>query len=288
MLNQLVREPLLHFLLIGAGLFILFYEVNGLEGEDPENQVVITEADINHLSGLFSARMQRPPTQQELDGLIEAQIKEEILYREALVMGLDRDDIVIRRHLAQKVGFLFNDLTDAGAPDDEELLAYLETHSERFIEPAVTTFKHVYFSADRHDDEVAVKTSELLTQLNKDPNAVDLSRVGDPFMFDAEFDALTPQYVGRFFGLDFARSLDNLEVGKWNGPISSAYGVHLVYVSDRTKPRMPELNEVRSSVMNDLMNQRRNDQNKAFYQALRDRYDVVVETPEALQATAEK
>ena len=280
-----LKEPLLHFLLIGAALFGLFYQVaNPVEVSD--NRIVIAEADIDRLITLFERRMQRLPTQQELSGLIEAQIREEILYREALAMGLDQDDTIVRRRMAQKVEFMFNDLADAAEPADEELQAFLDANPDKFTEPARTSFVHVYLSADERADNVEADAQQLLQALNSNQDPADPATIGDPFMFGYEFENQSERQISRMFGRDFAKSLATTATGSWQGPVASGYGLHLVAVSNRSDAWLPPLAEIRESVLYELLAERRQQANQAFYQALRERYDVIVEQPVMQQSMA--
>lgn len=275
MLNHWLREPLLHFLLIGAALFILFYQVAEPEVVS-DNRIVISEADIDRMITLFDRKFHRTPDQQELDGLVEAQIREEVLYREALAMGLDRDDTIVRRRMAQKLEFLFTDLADTAAPTDAELQRFLSDNPDRFIEPARTSFIHVYFSASERDATAETDAQQLLAVLNSDQEAVDLATAGDAFMFGYAFDKQSEHEMSRLFGNEFARALDALATGAWHGPIVSAYGHHLVFIKERHQAWLPPLDQIRDSVFNEMLAARRREVNNAFYQSLRDRYDVVI------------
>ncbi len=280
-----LQEPLLHFLLIGAVLFALFYQVADPE-EETGNRIVISEADIERMITLFERKLQRLPTQQELNGLVEAQIREEILYREALAMGLDRDDTIVRRRMAQKVEFMFNDLVDAAEPSDEELQQFLSDNTDRFIESARTSFVQVYLNADKRGDRVNSDAEQLLLTMNEQKDAVDAAAVGDMFMFGHEYENQTEHQVSRMFGQDFAQSLAGLAPGSWQGPVASGYGLHLVYITERTDAWLPPLAEIRDSVLYEWMAERRQQANQAFYQNLRERYDVIVEQPPSRQGVA--
>lgn len=275
-MKRWLQEPLLHFLLIGAVLFVLFYQVADPE-DVADNRVVISQADIERIITLFERKLQRLPTRVELNGLVEAEIREQILYREALAMGLDEDDTIVRRRMVQKVEFLFNDLAEVIEPADEELQAYLDAHPEKFSEPARTSFVQVYFNADRRGDDVAADARHLLSELSAGQVAVESEDPGDPFMFGSGFDNQSDQQLARMFGNDFAIALKAVEAGSWQGPIRSAYGLHLVNIRQRTEDRLPELAEVRDSVMVEVLAEKRKQANQVFYKALHERYQVIVE-----------
>ena len=275
-MKRWIQEPLVHFLLIGAALFALFYQVADPE-QPADNRIVISEADIERMITLFERKLQRLPTQQELNGLVEAQIREEILYREALAMGLDRDDTIVRRRMAQKVEFMFNDLVDAADPTDKELQRFLDENPDRFTESARVSFVHIYLNADKRGSSVNSDAEELLQKLRSDSSGVDAAAAGDGFMFGYAFENQSERQVSRMFGRDFADALNRLAPGSWQGPVSSGYGLHLVYVSERVDAWLPPLEEIRDSVLYELLAERREQANQAFYKSLRERYDVIVE-----------
>jgi hypothetical protein len=276
LLKRWLQEPLLHFLLIGALLFLLFYQVADPE-DVADNRIIISAADIERIITLYERKLQRLPTQAELNGLVEAEIREQILYREALAMGLDEDDTIVQRRMAQKVEFLFNDLADVIEPTDTELQVYLDAHPGKFSEPARTSFIHVYFNADKRGDKVAADTRQLFSELVAGQVTVERDEPGDPFMFGSGFDNQSDQQLARMFGSEFVLALDSVEAGSWQGPIPSAYGLHLVNINQRTEARLPALGEVRDSVLYEVLAERRQQANQAFYKALRNRYQVIVE-----------
>lgn len=284
-MKRWLQEPLLHFLLMGAALFALFYQV-----ADPEiisdNRIVISEADINRMITLFERKLQRLPTQQELDGLIEAQIREEILYREALAMGLDQDDTIVRRRMAQKVEFMFNDLVDSAEPGDEELQRFLDDNPDQFLESARTSFIHIYLNADKRGDGVESDAQQLLRTLHADQDSIDPAVAGDAFMFGYEFENQSDHQVSRMFGTAFAKSLTALTTDNWQGPVVSGYGLHLVYLKARTNPWLPPLTEIRDSVLYEVLSERRQQANQAFFNALRERYEIIVEQAQQSRSMA--
>jgi parvulin-like peptidyl-prolyl isomerase len=261
---------------MGAVLFALFYKVADPE-EIADNRIEISEADIDRMMTLFERKMQRLPTQQELNGLVEAQIREEILYREALAMGLDRDDTIVRRRMAQKVEFMFNDLVDAAEPGEQELERYRVDNADKFTESARTSFRHVYLNADRRGERVEADAQQLLQALKQEPEGIDPAAAGDSFMFGYAFDDQSEEQVARMFGRAFSRSLSGLAAGSWQGPVASGYGLHLVYIKDRSEAWLPPLTDIRDSVLYEVLAERRQQANQAFFETLRERYDVVVE-----------
>jgi hypothetical protein len=187
-----------HFLLIGAALFVLFYRVADPEAVS-DNRIPISEADVDRMVTLFERRWRRLPSQGELDGLVEAQIREEILYREALAMGLDQDDTIVRRRMAQKMEFMFEDLVAATAPSDEELEAFLREHSDRFLEPPRTTFVQVYLSTDQRGEHAEADARRLLETLRASSDFQDPSVLRDPSLLGHSFAEQSDQQVASQF-----------------------------------------------------------------------------------------
>jgi hypothetical protein len=281
-----LREPLVHFLAIGAGLFLL----SGLVG-DPSGlqsgRIVVTPAQVQHLAAGFTRVWQRPPTQGELDGLIEDHIREEVYYREALAMGLDREDTIIRRRLRQKMEFVTDDVAAQAEPTDEQLRAYLKEHPDAFRIERRFTFSQVYLNPGRHGEHLARDTAQLLAQLNQAGGKADVSALGDSFLLEHTFEAAPASEIAKQFGEKFGAKLGELAPGQWQGPVESGYGVHLVFVSKRTEGRVPALEEVRDAVRREWTNARRLEVNEKFYQELLKRYTVVVERPNATGTAAE-
>ncbi len=277
-LKKLMREPLAHFVLLGAGLFA-WSALWGQPGTRNE-RIVVTEAHVARLIEIFGRTWQRPPTERELQGLVDEHIKEEILYREALAMGLDRDDTIIRRRLRQKMEFLSEDLAAQNDPTDEELEAYLAEHVERFRIEGPLSFAHVYISIDRRGDKAIDDAKALLARLNRDPEASgDVASLGDRLPLPSGYESTTASEIAKMFGRAFAERVSGLPVGEWSGPVESGYGLHLVLVSERSEDRMPELAEVREAVTRDWRVREREQTNEALFQMLREKYRVVVEFP---------
>jgi PPIC-type PPIASE domain len=273
--QKVLREPLLHFVVLGAALFVLFGVVGGPAEERPD-RIVVSPAKVENLAGLFRQTWRRPPTQAELDGLIADHVKEEILYREALALGLERNDIVIRRRLRQKMEFISEDTAPQAEPTEDELRAFLAERPERFREPSRVSFAQVYLSPDRRGEAAWSDAERMLVALDagSDPAAA-----GDPFLLEQDYRNLAAHDVERLFGRAFAAQVAGLPVGRWSGPATSGYGLHLVLVRERIPARLPDLDEVRDAVANEWRAARRKEANRAFYEGLRARYEVTVERP---------
>ena len=273
-----LREPLLHFLLLGAGLFLLFDLVGGPRERAPE-QVVIGASEVSRLAEGFARTWQRPPTRDELAGLVRDQVDEEILYREALALGLERDDTIVRRRLRQKMEFLLDAEAPLAEPSDEEIERHRLAHPQHFEEPPRVTFRHVYLSVDRRADAARGDAERLLARLRASDESWE--RSGDPLSLASSFSDLEPADVKSLFGGDFAAAVLALPVGAWQGPIASGYGLHLVFVSGRSPARLPPLAKVRNAVLRDLEATRRAEANERRLAELRERYEVRVEWPDA-------
>jgi hypothetical protein len=272
--NRLLREPLAHFLLIGAGLFLLYNLTNGPAGDQP-NRILVTPGQVEQMEAKFSKTWMREPTEEELAGLIESHVRDEVYYREAMAMGLDRNDPTIRQRMRLKLEFLLEDLGDVAEPSDEVLTAFLQEHPEKFqVEPQVS-FRQVYLNPDKRQD-LEADAKNVLTQLRQ--GAVPES-VGDPTLLQDEYALAARSDIERQFGEPFARQVVALSPGVWSGPLYSGLGGHLVQVSERVEGRLPELAEVRSQVEREYLAQRRQELKDDTYQRLRAGYEVVVEPP---------
>ena len=267
------KEPLLHFLIIGAVIFVVFSIANKEEAAVGGNKIVVSSAETERLSDAWSKRMNRPPTEIELQGLIEAFIKEEVYYREALALGLDQDDTIIRRRLMQKMEFLSNDLAELDQPDESALNKYFLENQEKYRLPAQISFTHIYFSIDKRGARALEDSKRVLTELDV-PRAPER---GDSFMMEYDFVKETPSEVARSFGSGFAEQLFTLETNTWQGPVASGYGFHLVRISEKIDARMPELASVIDKVRTDFMFEQRQKINKEIYEKFKARYEIVIE-----------
>ncbi len=274
-----LQEPLLHFFLIGGVIFLLY----GLQDRKPEDiptRIIISEADIDRMTMLWERKWQRLPTPLELEGLIEQQVREEVLYREALNMGLDRNDTVVRRRLAQKVEFLSQDLASLAEPSESDLAEYLDAHPEKFKTPDYISFVQIYLNTDKRGATAQEDASRLLARLTQENTEVNISASGDSFMFGQAHENLTEHGTARLFGKDFAEKLFGLKGKGWHGPIESGYGLHLVRMDERTEGNLPKLEEITDRVRDEWLSDQRRIMNEKFYNELRKRYQITVESPQ--------
>lgn len=280
-LKNLTREPLVHFLVLGAGVFGLFALVGDRSEIEPD-EIVVGAGQIERMSQAWRKTRMRPPTQLELEGLIRDYIKEEIYYREALTLGLDQDNAVIRRHLRQKMEFLSEDLAAQIAPEEVELQAFLDANPDKFRQDPRISFQHIYFSRDKRGELVASDARQVLATLNGDEAAQDVGLLGDSLPLPSAVDLYPLREVASLFGREFAQQLMELEAGSWQGPIASGFGVHLAYVGERIDASLPGLDEIRDVVVREWREEQRQSVNQVFYDTLRTRYNVVIERPEWL------
>lgn len=261
-----LKDPLVVFLLFGLLLFLTERLLDDDSG-GAAYQIEITDGLQNRILDQWQAQMGRPPTPQEASGLLDQWIREEIFYREARALGLDENDTIIRRRLAQKLTFLNEDLANAVEPTAEELAGYFETHADDYRIPERFSFEHRYFSSDRRENARADAQAALDTG----------GLGGDPFILQKSYADRSAREIGDLFGTAFARSLAALDASvpdRWQGPIESAYGWHLIRLTGRAPSRDPLMAEVADAVRRDFLQARRRDANESFYRSLRQRYEI--------------
>ena len=266
----------MHFLALGALVFLLFHLTTD-RGETQDGKIVVTRGKVEQLVTGFSRTWQRLPTQEELDGLVEDSIREEVLYREALAMRLDKDDTIVRRRMRQKLEFLTEDTAAAAPSTDADLQGWLDKHPDKFrVEPTLA-FSQVYLNATHAGDNASAAASKVLAQLDRSGESVAAAELGDTTMLPHQFPLSRVDEIASVFGDEFARRVAQLEGGRWIGPIQSGYGWHIVYVSERTEGRPKPLSEVRDAVQRDWLAARRKEIIDATYSKMREKYAVIVE-----------
>lgn len=271
-LPQFLREPLVHFLLIGLGLFFLYGRV-ATEGAESRT-IEITGARVDEMARQFQAVWSRPPTVSEMQGLIDTYIHDEVLYREGLAMGLDADDPVIKRRVRQKVDVISEEIGNQQAPTDAELNDYLANNSDDFRRAPILSFEQVFFSGDAPADVVERQSREALARLNE--GAAPAS-VGQATMLPATVTLMPADLVARDFGEEFTKRLESLPLNVWHGPIASGMGAHLVRITGRKPSELPPLAAIRPQVQREWENQRRERNRAEAYQAMLKNYRVVID-----------
>ncbi len=272
-----LKEPLLHFLLIGCVFFFIYDMKNGPTVNT--KSIVISKAEIEHLKVLWTKTRQRVPTQSELQMLIDHEIREKIMYREALALGLDQGDSFVRRRLAQKMEFFSSDIADLAKPSEEELLQYMSAHKEMFKSPGKINFTQIYIDPSKHKLQTYSQT--LLDTLGSKKNEVDitvLTELADSNMFKQSYTGESEYSLKKVFGEVFVKELFALPVQTWQGPILSSYGEHLIFIHSVTRSQQEPLNLVRDKVVMEYKAQKRKEMDKVFYGNLRKSYDVTVES----------
>jgi hypothetical protein len=269
--RRILREPLFHFLLIGLALFLWYGRV--APGSDPK-QIVVGQAQVDTIARQFEATWRRPPTPEELRGLIDAYIRDEIMYREGEALGLDRDDPVIKRRIRQKLEVLSEETSARTLPAQADLAAYLEAHPDAFRQPAVVTFEQILVAPAGSDAKVdaGLASARRALELGTAPEKLGVATLLPRSEQDAPLDL-----VARTFGEKFVAQLETLPVGEWAGPVTSGFGVHLVRVDARTPGGVPPLEQVRAQVLREWENDRRKRALEEDYRRMRERYDVVIE-----------
>ena len=277
-MRTLLREPLLHFLLLGASLFGVYGPARD-KAPDRTGQIVVTQSQIENLVIGFTRTWQRPPTREELSGLVEDRIREEVLYREAMSMGLDRDDTIVRRRLRQKLEFLIPELASQIAPPTErELEAYLDQHADRYRGEPTVSFEQVFFDRERRGKSAWEDAKSALGRLNgQHGSAANPDTVGDASLLPMELIRSADGEVARLFGGTFSQQLLEAPLGRWAGPLESSYGLHVVLVRERVPGPTPDLAKLREEVLRDLLAERRQQALDAAYAKFRARHTVVVE-----------
>ena len=278
--HRVLKEPLLHFMLLGAGLFIVYAKVSGPGRGDAPGTIVVTAGRIEHLAAGFAKTWKRPPSGEELDGLIDDWIRDEVATRQATALGLDKDDAVIRRRLRQKLEFVSEDIAARAEPTDADLNAYLRAHPDSFRQEPRLTFHQVYLDPTKHGDNADRDAARLLARLSRAGANIDSSTLGDSVLLDHTFRSVPAGEIAKQFGDAFAAALSEIPPGRWQGPIESGYGLHLVLIDERTQGRVPALPEVREAVRREWANAKRLEGSDAFYRDLLKRYTVTIERPE--------
>jgi hypothetical protein len=277
LIRKFLREPLVHFLALGAALFFL-YSVVGNRNELQSEKIVVTSGKIDQIITTFSRTWQRPPSPEELNGLIEDDIREEVISREAMAMGLNKDDTIIRRRLRQKFEFLMEDAETASEPTDQDLQSWFNKNSEKNHTEPQFSFLHVYVNANRRGGEALADANTMLVHLNDPHNKIDPSEFGDQTLLPSEFSLSPSGEIAKVFGDQFVQQLEKIEVGRWSGPLQSTFGLSLVFLRERTESRDKTFEEMRDQAKREWVIARRQEIAEATYRKLREKYSIIVET----------
>lgn len=285
-MKRITREPLVHFLALGALLFGLnaWRDDSRVDAKSPAS-IEVTAAVIEHLRAGYERRSGQAPDAEELRGLVTAHIREEVLCREALALGLDRDDSIVRQRLAQKMEFLTADLVGAAEPPEAALQAYFATNAARYARPARFSFRHVYFSREKRGPGAEAAAHEALTALGK---GLSDAEMGDAFLHGFEFAERGPEDLTALFGPEFATGLAARPLNAWSGPVASSYGLHLVRIEFRAEPKPVTLAQARPAVLRDFQEEQRRTANREIFERLKQRYQITVDEAALTNAPAVK
>jgi len=280
-MRQWIKEPLVQFFMIGA----LFFVLDGQFSVTDKPLIEVDQQRIDWLKTVWQRQWRREPTPAELQTLIDQQIREEVLYREAGALGLDQNDVIVRRRMVQKLSFLLEDVALAVEPTDQVLRKFYQEHSEEFREPENLSFSHIYFSENRRS-QPREDALLLLEVINSDQAvsegiatkkaSMDIDALGDPFMLQKFYARRSLQEIAELFGGEFSETLSAIDGSQWFGPVRSAYGFHLVKISAREETRIPALTDVREKVLIRWQDVQRQSANEELYQRLKEKYRIRV------------
>lgn len=272
------KDSLFHFLLIGALIFGFNYLLDSKKSDEQSRLIHVTVNDIEQLIAVFRKQWQRPPTEQELGNMVDGHVREQVFYREALGMGLEKNDTIVRRRMVQKMEFIFGDVATMVPPEESALQLYYQENAARYSAPGTISFVHIYLNSNQRGDSVDDDAHGIL-QLLQDPgfDNSNLGELGDRIMLPARFTDIDLPQVDRNFGGGFAAQLEQLEVKKWSGPVQSGFGLHIVYIAERTPSSVRPFDEVVNTVTKDYEYERRRQSERQAYQELKKNYEVIVD-----------
>ena len=275
MFRRVIREPLVHFVIAGALIFAGYVAIVDTKTTDGADTIRIGADEMQMLRAQYEKLWGRPPNDEEVAPLVREFIREEVLYREGLALGLEQDDVIVRRRIGQKMEFLIGDLAVPAEPDDVTLAKYLEANRDKYREPPRLTFTHVYFNIDRRGEKARSDAQAVLANMGDRQRA---SEVGDRFALSVDYAGKTAREVDQIFGPAFGEQLLEAPIGQWHGPVASAYGLHLVRVLGRTEPRLPDLDELRDRLRTDYSFETRRAANALALKRLTERYRIVFDS----------
>ena len=286
-LKRVLGDPLVHFLVVGI-IVVGGYKIFGPEPPPVEDansrRIEITQDDLRQLAVTWLAQGRPAPTPEQLRSLVEQKVTSEILFREAIALGLDRDDEIIKRRLAQKMDFLVADVSAMAPPGPGELETWYEKNSAQFAHPPRISFRHLYFSTDIRGAGARNAAAESLIRIaGRPPDSPEVTAVADPFMFQSYYGGTTPAQMAKEFGPAFSDALFRLERGSWQGPIESGYGWHLIWIDSLERGRIPNYDEVEPDVRKAWQHERYREVKERAIAEMRSRYTISVPPLDNLQ-----
>lgn len=269
-MKKLLKEPLLHFMLLGFLIFVLYGIVN--KENDSESVIMIDDYDMDNIIASWEMQWKRLPTDEELKSLVDLNIKQEIFYQEALKMNLDHNDEIIKRRLAQKMQFLSNDLATLNEPTDEELKKFYDANFEDYLTPAEYSFYQIILSPDYRKDPK--KDAEQILSEFANGSFEEMKTKGDPLPFPYFFENTDADEINRQLGMKFSNALKTTKTKTWTGPILSGFGYHLVYLVDKTGPQIPDFNIVKENLLRDFEYENQKSLNDQIFKELKKNYEI--------------
>lgn len=284
-LKRWLHEPLLHFLFIGTALFSVYaFMHRGRGGVEPSRQIALTLDELRQMEMYFESQWHRQPTVPEFQAMVEDKVREEVLYREALAAGLDKDDTIVKRRMAQKMQFLSEDVAGAHEPSITELKTWFEKNNTKFALPSRYSFRHLYFSSDKRGGNARADAARSLAKISDRPEDSPLAdSLADRFMFQDYYRDRAPEALAKEFGPQFVTALEKLRPGSWQGPIESGYGWHLVYVDTLIPGRIAAFEEIETDVKTAWLAEQKQHAWQKAYQDMRAKYIVLLPAPADLQ-----
>ncbi|WP_438864387.1 peptidyl-prolyl cis-trans isomerase [Neptunicella sp.] len=273
---KMLREPILQFMLIALLLFILNLFINGAKKSGATQQIVVTQGQIEQISNQYRLVAGRLPSKQELRALVDDFVNEEVFYREAIAIGLDEDDTIVRRRMKQKLTFLAQDTASSEDPSDAQLLDWFKVRRLEYRFPARISFRHVLISQDLRGEQAISDAQQGLLNLQAGAKP---ESMGDPSVIPAKLSHLSKQRISSLFGENFASSIFAGVEGKWFGPVSSPLGIHLVFITQREPSIDPEFSEIKDKLKVDWIEAKREEAAKNYLARIRQRYSVEVDWP---------
>ena len=280
-LKRWLREPLLHFLLIGTAVFSVYaYMHRGHGGVESSRQIALSLDELRQMEMYFESQWHRQPTPQEFQAMVEDKVREEVLYREALAIGLDKDDTIVKRRMAQKMQFLSEDVAGAHEPSTAELKTWFEKNNTKFGLPSRYSFRHLYFSPDKRGKNAQADAAKALAKISRQPEDSTLAiSLADRFMFEDYYGDRAPEALAKEFGPQFVVALEKLRPGSWQGPIESGYGWHLVYVDTVIPGRIAAFEEIETDAKTAWLGEQKQHAWQKAYQEMRAKYTVLLPGP---------
>src|SRR5271165_2072104 len=264
----------------------------GRGGFESSRQIKLSLDELAQMDMYFESQWHRQPTAAEFQAMVEDKVREEVLYREALAMGLDKDDTIVKRRMAQKMQFLAEDVAAAHEPSSAELKAWFDKNQDKLALPSLISFRHIYFSPDSRGQNAQVDAAQALTKLAGQPaDSKVATSMGDRFMFQDYYGDRAPDAIAKEFGPPFAVAVEKLKPGSWQGPIESGYGWHLVFVTTVIPGRVPAFEEIESDVKTAWLGEQKRQAWEKAYAEMRAKYTVLLPAPpsnDAAQAPAPK